>query len=114
MRRFPWRWALVGILLLGGVGLFYLDRWAAAAVTRRGRALVNSKEYSQAFEHFNRAIQIDAKYAPAYHGRGVAYFCQGEWDRAIASSERRWEKIQSAFPEAVRRFHGVPLNQATV
>lgn len=91
MRRFPWRWALVGVLLLGWVGLFYLDHWAAEAATRNGRALINGKEYPQAIDHFNRAIRIDPKYAPAYHGRGVANLNQGEWDRAVAD-----------FSEAIR------------
>src|SRR3954451_10854162 len=91
MRRFPWRWVLVGILLLGVVAIFYVDRRAPEALTRRGRALVNSKDYPQAIDSFNRAIEIDPGYAPAYYGRGVAQFNQGEWDRAIAD-----------FTEAIR------------
>src|ERR1700720_4501314 len=75
---------LVALLVAVLAGFDYLDRWAADAATRGGRAAVNSKEYPKAIEQFNRAIEIDPKYAPAYHGRGVAYFRQGEWDRAIA------------------------------
>jgi tetratricopeptide (TPR) repeat protein len=86
IRWFPWRWALVGILLPGGAGLFFLDRWAAEAATRSGRAAVNNEDYPQAIDHFNRAIQINPRCAPAYHGRGLAYFHQGDRDRAIADS----------------------------
>src|SRR4051794_38946582 len=69
-----WGWIL-GVCLVVAVplGFYYLDRWSAEACTRRGRALVNSQEYPQAIDHFSRAIQIDPKYAPAYHGRGLAY-----------------------------------------
>ena len=64
---------LVALLSAVPLGLHYLDRYAAEAATRRGKALVNSKEYAEAIEAFGRAIEIDPKYAPAYHGRGVAY-----------------------------------------
>jgi tetratricopeptide (TPR) repeat protein len=91
MRRFPWRWVLLGILALTGVGIFVVDHWGPEAATRRARALVNGKDYPQAIQLFTRAIEIDPKYAPAYHGRGVAYLNQGERDRAIAD-----------FSEAIR------------
>ena len=84
-RLSSWGWIPVAVLLAAvPLGFHFLDRWAADAATRSGRAAINSKQYSQAVDHFNRAIQIAPKYAPAYHGRGVAYFHQGEWDRAIA------------------------------
>src|SRR5947209_5072090 len=72
-RLSSWGWILVVVLLAAApLGLRYLDRWAADACTREGRALVNRKDYPRAIEQFDRALQIDPKYAPAYHGRGVA------------------------------------------
>ena len=46
MKRFSsWGWILVVVLLLAvTLGFHYLDRWAAEACTRRGKALVNGKE----------------------------------------------------------------------
>ena len=84
-RLSKWGWMPVVVLLAAvPLGLHFLDRRAADAATRSGKAAINSKQYSQAVDYFNRAVQIDPKCTPAYHGRGVAYFHQGEWDRAIA------------------------------
>ena len=84
-RLSSWGWIPVVVLLAAvPLGFHFLDRGAADVATQSGMAAINSKQYSQAIDHFNRAIQIAPKYAPAYHGRGVAYFHQGEWHRAIA------------------------------
>ena len=84
-RLVSWGGILLAILLLVALlGFPYLDRWGAEAVTRQGRTLVNSKDYPVAISHFNRAIETDPRYAPAYHGRGTAYFRLGDRDRAIA------------------------------
>jgi tetratricopeptide (TPR) repeat protein len=110
MRRFPWRWVLAGILLLGVAAIFYIDRWAPEELTRRGRALVNSKEYPQAIDSFNRAIEIDSKYAPAYHGRGLAYLNQGDRDRAIVDFG---QAIRLAPDDHRARYHrGVAYSRA--
>src|SRR6476659_1178043 len=91
-RLLSWAGILLGVLLLAALlGFPYLDRRMAEATTRQGRSLVNSKDYPAAIDHFNRAIEIDPKYAPAHDGRGVAYLNQGELDRAIAD-----------FDEAIR------------
>jgi tetratricopeptide (TPR) repeat protein len=98
-----WRW-IVGLTLLLAVplGFHYFDRWAADACTRQGRSLVNSKQYPQAIDQFNKAIQIDPKYAPAYHGRGVAFLDHGETDRAIADFG---EAIRLDASDARSRYH---------
>jgi Flp pilus assembly protein TadD len=72
-RLFLWVGVLVLLPLAAvSLGLPYLDRQAADASVRQGRALVNEKKYPEAIEAFNRAIEISPNYAPAYHGRGVA------------------------------------------
>jgi tetratricopeptide (TPR) repeat protein len=110
MRRFPWRWVLAGFVILASAAIFIVDRRGPEAVTRRGRALVNSKEYAQAIDHFNRAIEIDPTYAPAYHGRGVAYLALGERNRAIAE----FSEAIRLDPNDARNFHdrGVAYSRA--
>jgi hypothetical protein len=46
----------------------------------------------------------------------VADAADGEWERAITRYQRRWQKIQAAFPREVRRFQdeGVCLHDAEV
>jgi Flp pilus assembly protein TadD len=110
MRRFPWRWILAGFVILASAAIFIVDRWGPDAVTRSGRALVNGKDYARAIEHFNRAIEIDPTYAPAYHGRGVAYLALGEQDRAIAE----FSEAIRLDPNDARTFHdrGVAYSRA--
>src|SRR4051794_23810799 len=61
-RLSKWGWMPVVVLLAAvPLGLHFLDRRAADAATRSGRAAINSKQYSQAVDYFNRAIQIDPK-----------------------------------------------------
>ena len=96
-------WILIGGLLLAvPIGFHYLDRWGAEACTRSGKALVNRKEYAQAIDHFNRAIEVDPTYAPAYDGRGVAYLNQGEQDRAIVDLS---EAIRLDPSDARAQYH---------
>jgi tetratricopeptide (TPR) repeat protein len=79
-----WVWTLVvAVVAAAPFALRYLDHYAAEAATRQGKALVNRKEYAQAIESFSRAIEIDSKYAAAYHGRGVAYLNLGQHERAL-------------------------------
>jgi tetratricopeptide (TPR) repeat protein len=46
--------------------------------------LVGSKEYNKALEFFTGAINVDPKYAEAYHGRGVCYEAMGEKKKAMS------------------------------
>ena len=103
-RRFlSWGSTRLAVLLLAAVlGFRYLDSRTAEALTRHGRAEVNGKDYPQAIDHFNKAIEIDPKYAPAYDGRGVAYSNQGELDRAIADFD---EAIRLDPSDALAWYH---------
>src|SRR5262249_53315705 len=92
MKQFSWPWILAAVLLLGGLlGYLYLDHWTSQACTRRGKARIQAKEYSQAIDDFSAAVRLDPKNAVAYHGRGVAYLHLGEHGRAIMDfSEAMW------------------------
>ena len=90
-------WRGVAVALLGAVvilvlvAFFLIEKRAPESLTRKGKSLVNSKDYPGAIEAFNRAIEIEPSYAPAFHGRGVAFARQGDMERALAD-----------FDEAIR------------
>ena len=42
-------------------------------------------DYDVAIAHYDKAIQLDPKFARPYHGRGVAFFHKGQYDKAIPS-----------------------------
>lgn len=66
-----------------------------------GWAVVEARRgnYEAAVEHYNTAITIDAEYAPAYLGRGVAFFRLNNYAAASHDAEvaaRLFEKKQDA------------------
>jgi tetratricopeptide (TPR) repeat protein len=42
-------------------------------------------DYDAAINQYDKAIQLDPKFARPYHGRGVALFHKGQYDKGIAS-----------------------------
>jgi tetratricopeptide (TPR) repeat protein len=76
---------LLGALILGvQYGFDYFEQRTAEALTRRGKAHLQDKEYPEAVEDFSKAIEFDPKSAEAYHGRGIAHLQLGEPERAVA------------------------------
>ena len=51
---------------------------------KRGVNYLEQGKYEQAIGNFNKAIELNPKYANAYYNRGVAYYSKGEYDKAIA------------------------------
>jgi tetratricopeptide (TPR) repeat protein len=54
-----------------------------AAQTGLGYAALARKDYKAAFEHFDRAIALESRYAPALAGRGQAHLGLNEQARAL-------------------------------
>jgi tetratricopeptide (TPR) repeat protein len=57
----------------------------------RGIAYGKLGNYAQAISDFDRAIEINPKYADAYNGRGVAYGERGNYRQAISDFDRTIE-----------------------
>lgn len=46
---------------------------------------LESQQFDQAVEYFDRLIEINPEHPSAYNARGVAFFELGQWDQAIES-----------------------------
>ena len=60
----------------------------AVAHTVRGDSYREKKEFDQALEDYDQAIQLEAKHAPAYYGRGLIRFEKKDLDGAIKEFEQ--------------------------
>jgi tetratricopeptide (TPR) repeat protein len=53
----------------------------AATSNSRGLACYHRKEYDQAVAEFDRAIELDPAFAPAYSNRGLVQMARGDYAR---------------------------------
>ncbi len=60
------------------------DNSPAAESHRKGAEAFDKGETDAAIKWFGQAIQLDAKYAPAYCDRGLALVLKGDLDKAVA------------------------------
>jgi tetratricopeptide (TPR) repeat protein len=81
----------IRLLLLGAgavalavvvAGVLLLMRPRAATVNREGMALLDKGERDEAIKKFDRAVEIDPKFADAYTNRARAYYEKHDYDRA--------------------------------
>jgi len=54
----------------------------------RGVQLNKEGRYVEAIAEFNKAIELDPKFAQAYYYRGNAHSWQGDYDKAIADYDK--------------------------
>jgi tetratricopeptide (TPR) repeat protein len=57
----------------------------------RGLAYVVKGQFDKAIPDFNKAIDINPRYAEAYADRGVVYIIKGQYDKAIADYNKAIE-----------------------
>lgn len=57
---------------------------AVDALKRADESLAQG-DFDTAIKHYDKAIQLDPRFARPYHGRGVAFFHQRQFDKAIDS-----------------------------
>ena len=57
----------------------------------------NKNEYGKAIEDFNKAIELDNKFALAYNNRGMVYLNKKEYDKAIEDFNKAIEYFDKAI-----------------
>lgn len=90
MRKRPWRFLLLAILLLLAAGLF---EWTTAFVRVRlaraeGRRCVQQEDYAGAIRAYDRALALWPNHAELFWDRAEAKYQQGDEDGAFADGEQ--------------------------
>jgi tetratricopeptide (TPR) repeat protein len=60
----------------------------ALAHNGRGNAYYDKNDNDRALADFNKAIELDPKFAFAYNNRGIAYRAKGDNERTIEQQTR--------------------------
>ena len=108
------RWGLAlsngSIWIILPIVLFFLFSYASAQqkpsesgdaefYNNRGMAYMDKGQYDQAISDYNKALEINPKFAEAYYNRGIACGGKGHFDQAISSFNKALE-INQKFAEA--------------
>jgi tetratricopeptide (TPR) repeat protein len=72
---------------------------------RRGFVLDELQQFDRAIADYNKAIELDPRYAAAYNNRGYVYRQKGELDRAIADYSKAIELDPNDFRAYNNRGH---------
>jgi len=70
-----------------------------ATLLNRGIAFGGVGNYDRGIAYFDKAIEIEPRYAEAYYFRGRAYYYKRRYDKAIADFTKAIE-INPGYPEA--------------
>jgi tetratricopeptide (TPR) repeat protein len=81
-------WLLAGGVIVLFTGCVPPATQNAEYYSNRGTAHFKKGEYDQAISDFNRALEINPRFADAYYNRGYAYGSKGQYDEAIADYSR--------------------------
>src|SRR3989338_8732517 len=86
-----WLLALMLLLVPSGFATAQTVLKDAEAYNHRGIAYVNKGQFDQAISDYNKALEINPRYAGAYYSRGVAYDSKGQYDQAISDYNKALE-----------------------
>ncbi len=85
--------------------LFSCMKDAVAVYVNRGNDYAKKGQYDEAILNYNKALEINPRYALAYYNRGNAYDEKGQYDQAISDFTKALE-INPRFGEAYIRRGG--------
>ncbi len=54
----------------------------------QGNSYYRKGKYNRAISDYNKALELNPKFAEAYYNRGLAYKSKGEYDRAITNYDK--------------------------
>jgi len=74
------------LTILAGCGNIESDK-----LYNQGTELLKKGQYDQAIANFDKAIEINPRYAEAYNNRGIAYTKKGQYDKAISDYNKAIE-----------------------
>jgi len=77
---------LAAISICGGGASTTMGSYGSAvAFYNSGNAYFHQGQFEQAIAKYNKALEINPRYANAYIYRGAAYDIKGQYDQAIAN-----------------------------
>ncbi len=97
------------LLLAAGCATMQTDLNDAGAYNKRGVAYARKGQYDQAISDFNKALEINPRYATAYYNRGIAYKDKGQYDKAwedVHKAQDLGHKIPPRFLKDLRKASG--------
>jgi len=75
----------------------------------RGIAYGKKGQYDQAISDFNKALEINPRYAEAYYSRGVAYYFKREYGKSwkdVEKAQSLGHQIDPKFLDKLRKASG--------
>ena len=75
----------------------------------QGTALLEEGQYDRAIAYFDKAIDLNPKYAPAYKNRGIAYFFKRDYEKAwddVHKAQNLGNIVHPGFLKSLREASG--------
>ncbi len=76
-------WTLIVIIFVFGVSVQNVFAVSSDEYYRAGQSFYSRKDYANAFQYFDAALQVDPKNSSALQGRANCYYTQGQYQDAL-------------------------------
>jgi tetratricopeptide (TPR) repeat protein len=103
---------LILTILIGCATTEEIKETDPIALLNQGEAFFEEGQYDRSIAYFDKAIEINPKFAEPYNNRGIAYCEKGQYDKAIADFNKAIE-INPKFAEAYNNLGIVYANAST-
>lgn len=94
-----------------------INKLSATDWKEKGYAFFNEKKYDKALEAYNKAIELNPKYAVAYSNRGIVYDELGKYQEAITDLDKAIElnpNLAQAFNNRGVAYNGLGKYQQAI